>query len=91
MLQSFSPDVHREAGGGKTNISLLEITEEWDLGSKTSTRTDRTQKFGEMEVDRNKTHHDRIVKDKGNLYQQFIIRVSPFLLTQRLKLNFLAS
>lgn len=29
FLQSSSPDVRREGGGGKTNISLLESSEEW--------------------------------------------------------------
>lgn len=47
FLQSSSPDVQREGGGGKTNISLLESSEEWALGLKTSTIRDRTQKFGE--------------------------------------------
>lgn len=37
FLQSSSPDVRREGGGGKTNISLLESSEEWTLGWKTST------------------------------------------------------
>lgn len=37
FLQSSSPDVRREGGGGKTNISLLESSEEWALGWKTST------------------------------------------------------
>lgn len=49
FLQSSSPDVQRVGGGGKTNISLLESSEEWALGSKTSTIKDRTQKFGEKE------------------------------------------
>lgn len=34
LLQNSSPDVEREGGGGKTNISLLESTEDWVLGSK---------------------------------------------------------
>ena len=33
-------------GGGKTNISLLESSEEWAMGSKTSTLRDRTQENG---------------------------------------------
>lgn len=37
FLQNSSPDVQREGGGGKTNISLLESSEEWALGLKTST------------------------------------------------------
>lgn len=37
FLQSSSPDVQREGGGGKTNISLLESSEEWASGWKTST------------------------------------------------------
>lgn len=47
FLQSSSPDVQWEGGGGKTNISLLESSEEWAFGLKTSTIKDRTQKFGE--------------------------------------------
>lgn len=34
FLQSSNPDVLREGGGGKTNISLLESSEECTLGSK---------------------------------------------------------
>lgn len=34
-------------GGGKTNISLQESSEEWALGSKTSAMKDRTQRLGE--------------------------------------------
>lgn len=49
FLQSSSPDVRREGGGGKTNISLLESSEEWALGLKTSTIRHITQKFGEKE------------------------------------------
>ncbi len=32
FLQSSSPDGQREGGGGKTNISLLESSEEWGFG-----------------------------------------------------------
>lgn len=32
LRQSSSPDVHIEGGGGKTNISLQESSEEWALG-----------------------------------------------------------
>ena len=38
LLQSSSPDVRREGGGGKTNISLMESSEDRALGSKTSAR-----------------------------------------------------
>lgn len=44
FLQNSSPDVEREGGGGRTNISLLKSTEDWVLCSKTSTRKDRKQK-----------------------------------------------
>lgn len=47
FLQSSSPDVQAEGGGGKTNISLLESSEEWALGSTTSTVRDRAEEFGE--------------------------------------------
>lgn len=47
FLQSSSPDVRREGGGRKTNISLLESSEEWASGLKTSTIRDGKQKFGE--------------------------------------------
>lgn len=50
FLQSSSPDVQREGGGGKTNISLLESSEEWASGLKTSTIWDWTQKFGEKKM-----------------------------------------
>lgn len=35
-----------EGGGGKTNISLLESSEEWALGSTTSTVRHRAEEFG---------------------------------------------
>lgn len=47
ILKSSSPDVWEEGGGGKTNISLLESSEEWAPGLKTSTIRDGKQKFGE--------------------------------------------
>lgn len=47
FLQSSNPDVRREGGGGKTNISLLESSEEWSSVLKTSTIRDGKQKFGE--------------------------------------------
>lgn len=34
LLQNSSPDVQREGGGGKTNISLLESLEDWAVGFK---------------------------------------------------------
>lgn len=50
LLQNSSPDVRTERGGGKTNISLQESSEESGLGSKTSTRGNRTLKFGERKI-----------------------------------------
>lgn len=46
FLQSSSPDVRGEGGGGKTNISLLESSKEWVLGSATSTLRHRAEEFG---------------------------------------------
>lgn len=46
LLESSSPDVQREGGGGKTNISLLESTEDWALGSKTSKKKKQNTKIG---------------------------------------------
>lgn len=45
FLQSSSPDVRSEGGGGKTNISLLESSEERALGWKTSTIEEQNTKI----------------------------------------------
>lgn len=59
FLRSSSPDVQAEGGGGKTNISLLESSEEWAMGPTTSTVRDRAEEFGE--------------KMKGELFQKLIL------------------
>lgn len=47
FLRCSSPDVQGEGGGGKTNISLLESSEEWAPGSATPTVRDRAEELGE--------------------------------------------
>lgn len=47
FLRRSSPDVEGEGGGGKTNISLLESSEEWAPGSTTPTVRDRPEELGE--------------------------------------------
>lgn len=46
FLRSSSPDVRGGGGGGKTNISLRESSEEWARDSTTSTVRHRTEEFG---------------------------------------------
>lgn len=59
FLRRSSPDVQGERGGGKTNISLLESSEEWAPGSTTPTVRDRAEELGEKMkkfFKRNKSH-----------------------------------
>lgn len=65
FLQSSSPDVQSEGGGGKTNISLLESSAEWALGLKTSTIQDGTQKFGEK-MKEGRRHRTGKLQDGGS-------------------------